>query len=153
MAETLSAAMAEVLNTLYAPVNSSLPADSKDRVKVYEAQIVGTPTNRYAVVYAPPLGLTRGSWGPRAADAYGQPQVTFAASNPTSDATSAMPVLNRLAQRGVEALVDAELSIDGYSGPIRLASILVNKPFETKVVADRTTVEITALFDLTANRI
>jgi hypothetical protein len=153
MAETLSAAMAEVLATLYAPVNAALPAESPDRLVVHEAQIVGRPTNRYAVVYAPPMGLTRGSWDGRAEDAYGQPQVTFAASAPTSDATSAMPVLNRMAQRGVEALVDAELSIDGYSGPIRLASILVNKPFETKVVADRTTVEITALFDLTANRI
>lgn len=147
MAATLSTAMAEVLTTLFAPVNTAT-TNPTDRVSVYEAQIPGSPTSRYAVVYAPPLGLNRGGWGPRAQDGYGQPQVTFAASGSDS-----IDRLNKMAQRGVEALADAELDITGYTGPIRLNSILVNKPFETKVVVDRTTVEITALFEVSANRI
>ena len=147
----MALAVADRLMAAFTAANTAT-TDAQRKITVYNGTIPGVPTDRYAIVYAGPPTLLRGSWGPVAADSSGIVTVHFAASRP---GTTASPVNEAIAiaEAGVRALLDNTFQVDGYSQNIYLEHVITEPPNDVAVVADRVTSEIAAQFTYTAARI
>lgn len=152
MAASVGAAVVGVLTAAFAAANAALPnsASNPDRISVYRS-LTGVPTNRYAVVYAG--GPMRGTSGLSllGRDGVGRFQVTCAATSP--DAGQAAAVLDWLANATLNALVGAELTVDGWSPFVVEQDEVDTFPVSVEVVPGRDTVEQALLFRYLTDRI
>lgn len=146
---SLSAAVKARLESAYAAANASLTG--ADRITVYEAMIPGTPTNRYAVVYAGEPRRAAEAFDGASRHVHGRFQVTVAATGPNSSSSPA-GMTDWLVRATLAGLVDADLTVDGLT-VFRVRQDEVDTyPVAVEVVADRPTVEQALLFVFDAAR-
>lgn len=153
MAATVADAVQSLLVSAFSGVNAALPVGSADRVTVYDSVIPGVPTNRYAVLYCGPPRRSSSTVDGRSRDAVGRFQVTVAATRPDAAASPA-PRTGWLSKVVLDALVDAQITVDGLGPNIVIRQDEIDTyPVPVEVVPDRVTVEHALLFTYLADRI
>jgi hypothetical protein len=151
MAASIPLAAMEILVAAYASWNAAT-TDPQRRISVLNGAVLGLPTDRFVAVYATTPVLTRGSFGPRAADGTGIVTVHFCATRPTAMSSPANEAIE-LARVGNAALVDNTLTVDGFGPGIYLVHEITEGPDTISVVADRVTSQVTSQFTYIANRL
>lgn len=147
---SLAAAVEAKLTTAYAAANAAT-SDPQQRISIYRSTIPGTPTNRYALIFAGDPRRGNSTVDGVSRDGHGHFQVTVAATGPNAS-TSPDQMTDWLVKLTLNALVDSTLTIDGYA-PFRVQQDEVDTyPVPVEVVADRVTVEQALQFVFLADR-
>lgn len=151
MAATVALAVDAALTAAFSAANTALGSEwqsNPDRISVYRAIIPGTPSNRYAVIYA---AINRGSSGLNGIGRDGNVrfQVTCAATAPNTNRAS--DLCDWLVGTTLDALVGAQLSVSGWHPFTVTQDEIDTFPIPVEVVPGRDTVEqalwFTALTD------
>lgn len=151
MAATVARAVDACLVAAFAGANAALDPGSPDRISTYRVMIPGVPTNRYAVIFAGGPSRTAGEGLGPSRDGVGSFQVTVAAT--AADRARAADLCDRMVEATLDALVDTQLTVDGWAPFIVQQDPVPTYPVPVEVVSGRATVEQALLFTFLTDKL